>query len=44
MIDIETAEGTPENALLKGYLKNPELLNLAMDLVRSCKEESKNEN
>lgn len=36
MIDAETAEGTPENALLKGYLKNPELLNLAMDLVRSC--------
>lgn len=41
MIDIETAEGTPENALLKGYLKNPELLNLAMDLVRSCKKGGK---
>ena len=37
MIDMETSEGTPENDLLKGYLKNPELLNLAMDLVRSCK-------
>ena len=37
MIDAETTEGTPENTLLKGYLNNPELLNLAMDLVRSCK-------
>ena len=41
MIDAETAEGTPENALLKGYLENPELLNLAMDLVRSCKKGGK---
>ena len=41
MIDMETAEGTPENALLKGYLNNPELLNLAMDLVRNCKKGGK---
>lgn len=37
MIDAETAEGTPENQLLKGYLDDPELLNLAFDLVRACK-------
>lgn len=36
-IDTETIVGTPENALLKGYLDRPELLNLAMDLIRSCK-------
>lgn len=41
MIDAETAEGTPENALLKGYLRNPELLNLAMDIVSSCKKGGK---
>lgn len=37
MIDMETIVGTPENALLKKYLDSPELLNLAMDLIRSCK-------
>lgn len=37
MIDMETIADTPENALLKGYLDSPELLSLAMDLVRSCK-------
>lgn len=37
MIDAETIMGTPENTLLKKYLGSPELLNLAMELIRSCK-------
>lgn len=41
MIDAETAEGTAENQLLKCYLDEPELLSLALDLVRSCREEGK---
>jgi len=38
MIDAETLEGSLENQLLKRYLNNPELLNLAYGLIRECKE------
>lgn len=39
MIDTETIEGTTENRLLKCYLEEPELLELAYSLVRQCKGE-----
>lgn len=38
MIDAETVEGSLENDLLKRYADEPELLNLAYDLVIQCKE------
>ncbi len=38
MIDSETVEGTCENRLLKMYLSDPELLNLAYELVSRCRE------
>ncbi len=37
MIDAETIEGTLENRLLKKYTDAPELLELAMDIVESCR-------
>ena len=40
MIDRETLDGTLENRLLKRYLDRPELLDLAYDLVRQCREEA----
>ncbi len=39
MIDAETLEGSLENQLLKRYMDDPELLNLAYGLVRACREE-----
>lgn len=36
-IKRETLEGSIENQLLMKYLDNPELLNLAFELVKSCK-------
>lgn len=39
MIDAETLEGSLENQLLKRYLDDPELLNLAYGLVQQCREE-----
>lgn len=39
MIDAETVEGSVENRLLKKYVGEPEILNLAYDLIRQCKEE-----
>lgn len=36
-ITKETLEGSIENQLLMKYLDNPELLNLAFELVKSCK-------
>ena len=38
MIDSETVEGSIENKLLRLYSDSPELLNLAYDIVRQCKE------
>ncbi|MCI9501679.1 MAG: DNA repair exonuclease [Hungatella sp.] len=38
MIDTETLEGSVENKLLKMYVKEPEILNLAYELVRQCGE------
>lgn len=40
MIDAETLEGSLENQLLKRYMDDPELLNLAYGLVRQCREEA----
>lgn len=40
MIDAETLEGSIENQLLKRYMDEPELLNLAYGLVRRCREEA----
>ncbi len=39
MIDSETIDGSVENQLLKKYIGEPELLNLAYDLVKRCKGE-----
>lgn len=36
-IEKETLEGSIENQLLMKYLDNPELLNLAFELIKSCK-------
>lgn len=36
-IEKETLEGSIENQLLMKYLDNPELLNLAFELVKNCK-------
>lgn len=38
MIDTETVEGSVENKLLKMYVKEPEILNLAYELIKQCKE------
>lgn len=38
MIDRETMEGTLENRLLKRLSQEPELLNLAWDLIQQCEE------
>ena len=38
MIDEETIDGSAENKLLKRYISEPYMLNLAFDLVKSCKE------
>lgn len=37
MIDAETLEGSVENKLLKMYAEEPEILNLAYELVRKCR-------
>lgn len=39
MIDRETLEGSLENRLLKQYMDEPELLNLAYGLVKQCRKE-----
>ena len=39
MIDRETLEGSLENRLLKQYMDEPELLNLAYGLVNECRKE-----
>lgn len=38
MIDNETNKGSIENELLKKYIDEPEVLNLAFDLIKKCKE------
>lgn len=38
MIDNETNKGSIENELLKKYIDEPDILNLAFDLIKKCKE------
>lgn len=38
MIDAETNAGSIENELLKKYINEPDVLNLAFDLIKKCKE------
>lgn len=38
MIDAETLEGSVENRLLKRYIGEPEMLDLAFSLVKKCRE------